>query len=294
MIDLGKKVEKNIRKNTVNGVDQYYVLFNFRNIHEIKSFPTLEDARAYRDAVNAEKLRVKTEETLALIRKAELKDICKEEPYPYNALEKVGIMDYDVPSEFAEEEFFENVLRERCNEREENAIIMFFKHKMTYARVGQHLGVSLERVRQIVYKALKKVKFYMYHYEAIKEKEEKQVLLREESDKLDARRAELIKVCKETGIIPEDVTIYFGRPELVEDESNLTETEKALKHYSIADLDLSVRSYNCLKRARIQYLSELINMTESDMMKIRNLGKKSLREIKGKLCMYGLDFKEDK
>ena len=43
MIDLGKKVEKNIRKNTVNGVDQYYVLFNFRNIHEAKSFPTLEE-----------------------------------------------------------------------------------------------------------------------------------------------------------------------------------------------------------------------------------------------------------
>lgn len=51
----------------------------------------------------------------------------------------------------------------------------------------------------------------------------------------------------------------------------------------IEDLDLSVRSYNCLKRAGINTLSELIDKTEEDMMKVRNLGKKSLKEVKQKL-----------
>jgi len=51
----------------------------------------------------------------------------------------------------------------------------------------------------------------------------------------------------------------------------------------IEDLDLSVRSYNCLKRAGIHTLGELIEKTEEDMMKVRNLGKKSLKEVKMKL-----------
>lgn len=61
----------------------------------------------------------------------------------------------------------------------------------------------------------------------------------------------------------------------------------------IEDLDLSVRSYNCLKRANIQTVQELINRTEDDMNKIRNLGKKSLKEIKEKVIELGLSYKEE-
>ena len=59
----------------------------------------------------------------------------------------------------------------------------------------------------------------------------------------------------------------------------------------IEDLDLSVRSYNCLKRAGIQTVEELTQKTEEDMMKVRNLGKKSLKEVKEVLISYGLNFK---
>lgn len=58
----------------------------------------------------------------------------------------------------------------------------------------------------------------------------------------------------------------------------------------IEDLDLSVRSYNCLKRAGIHTLGELIDKTEEDMMKVRNLGKKSLKEVKQKLEELGLNL----
>ena len=59
----------------------------------------------------------------------------------------------------------------------------------------------------------------------------------------------------------------------------------------IEDLDLSVRSYNCLKRAGIQTVEELTQRTEDEMMRVRNLGKKSLKEAKDKLYDLGLNFK---
>lgn len=59
----------------------------------------------------------------------------------------------------------------------------------------------------------------------------------------------------------------------------------------IEDLDLSVRSYNCLKRAGIQTVDELTQKTEDEMMRVRNLGKKSLKEVKEKLEEFGMGFK---
>ena len=59
----------------------------------------------------------------------------------------------------------------------------------------------------------------------------------------------------------------------------------------IEDLDLSVRSYNCLKRAGIQTVEELTQKTEEEMMRVRNLGKKSLKEVKDKILEHGLSFK---
>lgn len=61
---------------------------------------------------------------------------------------------------------------------------------------------------------------------------------------------------------------------------------------TIEELDLSVRSYNCLKRAGIQTVLELTQRTEEEMMKFRNLGKKSLKEVKDKLSEYGLSFRQ--
>ena len=70
--------------------------------------------------------------------------------------------------------------------------------------------------------------------------------------------------------------------------------EEAQENYSVEDLDLSVRSYNCLKRAGIANVLELTQKTEAEMMKVRNLGRKSLKEVKDKLEEKGLSFKESK
>ena len=70
------------------------------------------------------------------------------------------------------------------------------------------------------------------------------------------------------------------------------EEEAQFENISIEELDLSVRSYNCLKRDGIQTVLELCERTEEQMMKVKNLGKKSLKEIKDKLAERGLSFKE--
>lgn len=62
---------------------------------------------------------------------------------------------------------------------------------------------------------------------------------------------------------------------------------------NIEDMDLSVRSYNCLKRAGIHTVEDLTKKSEDDMLKVRNLGRKSLDEVIGKLHSYGLDLKSN-
>ena len=73
-------------------------------------------------------------------------------------------------------------------------------------------------------------------------------------------------------------------------EGNTEQPSKG-QQMMIEDLDLSVRSYNCLKRAGIQTVDELTQKTEDEMMRVRNLGKKSLKEVKDKLIELGLGFK---
>lgn len=70
-----------------------------------------------------------------------------------------------------------------------------------------------------------------------------------------------------------------------------TEEIKKPNALMIEDLDLSVRSYNCLKRAGIQTVDELTQKTEDEMMHVKNLGKKSLKEVKDKMFQLGLFFK---
>ena len=68
--------------------------------------------------------------------------------------------------------------------------------------------------------------------------------------------------------------------------------EKVLE-MTIEELDLSVRSFNCLKRAGINTVGDLIGKSEDDMMKVRNLGRKSLDEVIGKLASLGFKLSKE-
>lgn len=96
-------------------------------------------------------------------------------------------------------------------------------------------------------------------------------------------------------IIQEHLELFMGLGENIDGFKFMAEKEddSAIKDLAkpIEDLELSVRSFNCLKRAGINTVEELTQHTEDDMMKVRNLGMKSLVEVKSKLAEMGLSLK---
>lgn len=81
-----------------------------------------------------------------------------------------------------------------------------------------------------------------------------------------------------------------GRPIVVEKSAD---PQSTVLDMTIEELDLSVRSFNCLKRANINTVADLISKTEAEMMKVRNLGRKSLEEVIGKLEAMGLSLADE-
>ncbi len=96
-------------------------------------------------------------------------------------------------------------------------------------------------------------------------------------------------------IMEEHLKLFINLTENIEEVNIMVEKEEDQKgkalEMSIEELELSVRSFNCLKRASINTVEELTQKTEEDMMKVRNLGKKSLDEVKHKLEELGLGLK---
>jgi DNA-directed RNA polymerase subunit alpha len=97
-------------------------------------------------------------------------------------------------------------------------------------------------------------------------------------------------------ILNDHLKLFIGLTEKIGDVEIMVEKEEEerdkILDMSIEELDLSVRSYNCLKRAGINTVGELIMKTEEDMMKVRNLGKKSLEEVDEKLASLGLSLRK--
>lgn len=88
-----------------------------------------------------------------------------------------------------------------------------------------------------------------------------------------------------------DLAAGVSETESILSEKSDNEKEKVLD-LTIDELDLSVRSFNCLKRAGINTVEDLINKSEDDMMKVRNLGRKSLEEVIAKLDSFGFTLKK--
>ena len=98
-------------------------------------------------------------------------------------------------------------------------------------------------------------------------------------------------------ILTEHLAMFVNLTEEAQNAQVMVEKEETHKEkmleMTIEELDLSVRSYNCLKRAGINTVKELTDRTEADMMKVRNLGQKSLEEIKLKLNDLVVSFRQD-
>ena len=93
---------------------------------------------------------------------------------------------------------------------------------------------------------------------------------------------------------PDIPEIVVPAPEVTEQQASKEEKirDENVLDITVEDLDLTVRSFNCLKRADINTVRDLIGKTMEDMTKVRNLGKKSLNEIIDKLDSFGLKLRE--
>ncbi len=97
-------------------------------------------------------------------------------------------------------------------------------------------------------------------------------------------------------IMQDHIGLFVGLSETIKGMDILVKTEddkqQQILKMAIEEMDLSVRSYNCLKRANIHTVEDLTKKTEDDMLKVRNLGRKSLEEVIQKLESYGLALKQ--
>jgi len=98
-------------------------------------------------------------------------------------------------------------------------------------------------------------------------------------------------------ILCDHFTLFTDLSESISSQSTVVEKAEAQRdkvlEMTIEELDLSVRSFNCLKRVNINTVEDLISKTEDDMIKVRNLGRKSLEEVMHKLAMMGLSLKSE-
>ena len=98
-------------------------------------------------------------------------------------------------------------------------------------------------------------------------------------------------------VLNEHLKLFIDMSNIAQDAETLIERPEVKRdrvlEMTIEELDLSVRSFNCLKRAGIDTVEDLINRTEEDMIKVRNLGRKSLEEVIQKLNSLGLALKKD-
>ena len=173
----------------------------------------------------------------------------------------------------------EDVMAKCLSERENKVLQMRYEWGMTLEEAGKECGVTRERIRQVEAKAIRKLRFQQYKgtIMCVPKAEWRKAQNEAEHYKAQAEymQSELDKI---RNITPEQRTEAY--------KGTLLET-------TINELDLSVRSYSCCKRAGINTLGDLCGKTYTEMTKVRNLGKKSLQEIESKMHEHGLRFKPE-
>ena len=166
------------------------------------------------------------------------------------------------------------------SEREIGVLQKRYCDKMTLIEVGKAYNVTRERIRQIEAKALRKlrhpIKTAMFRAVPMAELKEQQANYR--------------KLSNEYELLNRAFEYCSAKPAEQPTIASMAEMAKT-SHTRIEDLDFSVRTYNCLKRAGKNTLGDIVEMTDADFMKVRNLGRKSMEEAKNCIKKYGFEVK---
>ena len=260
-----RKIEPNITEiQGATGV-AYYAHISLMGKEYNKSFKTLEEARTYL-------LELKTYSTR------------RTNDYPYNLIEELRLNSPELDINYIEEHFEENLdfALSTLTEREALFIDGYYRKNYTYSAMALQHNLSDARIQQIVGKAIRKLRHPARSCYLIYGKEylEVQSNVKQEIKELENK---LITLKSLNAVLSEEI-----QKQLEEHEITIP-----CEEMTISDLVLTIRSYNCLKRAGIKTVADLISKTEEDMMKVRNLGRKSLKEIKEKLEALGLGFNKD-
>lgn len=192
-------------------------------------------------------------------------------PYPYNLID--CIFDEPIDEVLNDDQLagFEQAL-DTLHPRERRALELYFEEEKTLKEIGKEFGVTQERVRQIVSKAIRKMR------NPIRVK-----LIRNGPKMQELQRLEQI----EAEILARKERINERLAELEQLENQANDKMEDLRQRTtktlvdrIDDLDLSVRSYNCLRRANCDTITQVIDLFENGkIFGVRNLGKKSIAEI---------------
>ena len=169
-------------------------------------------------------------------------------------------------------EFVLEVINGTLTERESDVLVCLYRDKMTLEDVGKKYHVTRERIRQIEAKAVRKLR-HPTRSKAMRA----------------VKYSDFMDLQNKYNILEEEYRYFVENGCTVEEAEEI----KDIRDKSIDELDLSVRSYNCLKRAGIETIGQLISKSFEEIARIRNLGKRSTSEIKDKLMQYGLGFTEE-
>ena len=197
--------------------------------------------------------------------------------YPWNLAAAVGQIDEE-NYEKLYEIYIPGVLAsvQDLTEREQKVIELRFLHYWTLRDTGGVLGVGPERIRQIEAKAIRKLRHprHWKHW------------------KLDTMNAAMEARAEASRLELENINLR-RQPERLGALSEPEPEPEPVKVVTIEDLELSVRSYNCLKRAEINTLADLTEKTYKELVRVRNLGRKSVDEIMKKMEEYGVGLREE-
>ena len=213
--------------------------------------------------------------------------------YPYNLILAVsGVKDRDEEGNVTDEAKLEMysvyipaLLKsvKSLSEREQKILSLRFEHGLTYEQCGYRFNVTRERIRQVEAKALRRLRHPMHykrwHYDTIGK-------YYEAKDEASRYLLENITLKDKFNSLTKIMGLSNIEPPTIEEKKKILDID-------IEEMELSVRSYNCLKRAGINKISDMNGFTVNQFMKVRNLGRKSIVEIADKLKEYGIEVADE-
>lgn len=283
-----KQIERNITwekiqfKKTKNVAEHYVVRYNrtmngHNKVIVDRKFKTLVEAKEFKTICEKNFNEMKFASRV-------VEDLSKKysDDYPEDLLKQLGIVPETYDNFYNEivpnfEKNFAILCHDTLTDREEDVIKKYFADKLALQEIADIYKITRERVRQILVKAVKKLSHSRGKKILIGGNHEYELINAQERQELYEKLKKEMNYDLAMKYIEEHNKKIIVRTELDE---------------TIEELDLSVRSYNCLRRANINTVGDLLKMPFDGIFKVRNLGKKSLKEIRERLAERGHEIGE--